>query len=156
MGWSNYSDGRFKRNVKEDVAGLDFIKRLRPVTYQWDIHALNRFLPGSEDDKTEWAGKYDIEQVKFSGFIAQEVEQAAQDVNYQFSGVDKPQNEHTPYALRYADFVVPLVKAVQEQQAIIDEGNKRIEALEASNAALQTQLANIAAALQSAGFPLEK
>jgi hypothetical protein len=54
-----------------------------------------------------------------SGFIAQEVEQAAQSIGYNFHGVDKPKNETTHYGLRYASFVVPLVKAVQEQQDMI-------------------------------------
>ena len=54
------------------------------------------------------------EQTIFSGFVAQEVEQAAKDAKYNFSGVDKPKNETDMYGLRYAEFVVPLVKAVQE------------------------------------------
>ncbi|MBP6091851.1 MAG: hypothetical protein KA521_11415, partial [Crocinitomicaceae bacterium] len=33
---------------------------------------------------------------------------------YDFSGVQKPQNANDTYAVRYAEFVVPLVKAVQE------------------------------------------
>jgi hypothetical protein len=46
---------------------------------------------------------------------------AAKELGYDFSGVDKPKNEKDFYGLRYAAFVVPLVKAVQEQQQIIDE-----------------------------------
>ena len=38
---------------------------------------------------------------------------------YDFSGVDKPKNDKDFYGLRYAEFTVPLVKAVQEQQQII-------------------------------------
>ena len=81
----------------------------------------------------------------FSGFIAQEVEQAAKESGYEFSGVDKPGNENDFYSLRYSDFVVPLVKAVQELvnqhkeiqasnntlQNQIDELSKRIEKVEA-------------------------
>jgi len=44
----------------------------------------------------------------------QEVEKAAKDIHYDFSGVDKPKNEKDLYGLRYETFVVPLVKAVQE------------------------------------------
>src|SRR4030095_13430096 len=32
--WTNFSDGRYKKNIKEDVKGLDFILKLRPVIYQ--------------------------------------------------------------------------------------------------------------------------
>jgi hypothetical protein len=50
VGWSTYSDGRFKRNVQENVPGLDFITRLRPLTYQWDIDAMNAFTPNPDAD----------------------------------------------------------------------------------------------------------
>ncbi|MBC7776696.1 MAG: hypothetical protein H7246_14780, partial [Phycisphaerae bacterium] len=63
----------------------------------------------------------------------QEVEAAAKEVGYDFSGVDAPKNEHDVYGLRYAEFTVPLVKAVQEQQV-------QIEALQAENTALKTHL----------------
>ena len=45
---------------------------------------------------------------------------------YDFSGVDKPQNDKGFYGLRYGDFVVPLVKAVQEQQQLIKELQQEI------------------------------
>ena len=49
------------------------------------------------------------------------METAAKAVGYDFSAISKPANDKDTYALSYADFVVPLVKAVQEQQAQIDE-----------------------------------
>jgi len=58
---------------------------------------------------------------RYSGFLAQEVEKAAKESDYDFSGVHAPRNEHDLYSLTYAEFVVPLVKAVQEQQHQIDE-----------------------------------
>jgi hypothetical protein len=48
-------------------------------------------------------------------------------LNYDFSGVDKPKNENDLYGLRYAEFVVPLVKAIQEQQKIIEKQQQQIE-----------------------------
>jgi hypothetical protein len=69
------------------------------------------------------------DQIRYTGFIAQEVEAAANKIGFNFSGVDKPKNENDQYALRYSDFVVPLVKAVQEQQAIINSQNKKIDDL---------------------------
>lgn len=64
-----------------------------------------------------------------TGFLAQEVEQAAKEVGFDFHGVVKPYNGQGLYALRYAEFVVPLVKAVQEQQVIIDNQSDEIKAL---------------------------
>jgi trimeric autotransporter adhesin len=48
------------------------------------------------------------------GFVAQEVEAIVKKSGYVFSGIEAPQNEEDPYTIRYAEFVVPLVKAVQE------------------------------------------
>jgi hypothetical protein len=114
--WTNFSDGRYKKNMKEDVVGLDFIMRLRPLTYNLDVtgiqNKLGRKRPtdvGSQQAITE------KEAMITSGFAAQEVEQAAKDAGYAFSGIDKPKNDNDFYGLRYGDFVVPLVKAVQEQ-----------------------------------------
>jgi len=133
--WSTYSDSRAKNNIKEDVKGLGFITKLRPVTYHFDKDKLDALMGVS--DSSDYDKKYDIENIKQSGFLAQEVEKAAKESGYDFSGVKAPVNENTPYSLSYAEFVVPLVKAVQEQQTmiddqkqLIDELKKRIEQLE--------------------------
>src|SRR4030095_4437686 len=69
-------------------------------------------------------------RIVYSGFIGEEVEAAAKKLNYEFSGVDKPQSKDGLYGLRYSDFVVPLVKAVQELSQQNDEKDKKIEELE--------------------------
>ena len=56
-----------------------------------------------------------------TGFIAQDVEATAKSIGYDFSGVDV--DEAGIYGLRYAEFVVPLVKAVQE----LSEQNDRLQ-----------------------------
>ena len=62
------------------------------------------------------------------GFLAQEVEQAAKAANYEFSGYDTPKTERDLYKIKYAEFVVPLVKGMQEQQAIIEALQKDVAA----------------------------
>ena len=85
---------------------------------------------GEKLDKIgDWPGKYGIEQERMSGFIAQEVAEAASELNYEFSGVDVPDSGKDLYSLRYSEFVVPLVKAVQEQQEMIEQQNMVIEQL---------------------------
>lgn len=128
VNWSTYSDARVKKELKEDVRGLDFITRLRPVTYRFDKDAMDALI--GVEDPSEYPEKYDCEKVRLSGFIAQEVEQAAQATGYDFSGIHSPQGDAQYYSLSYAEFVVPLVKAVQEQQVLIGELQERIEALE--------------------------
>ena len=118
VNFSTYSDARIKEDITEDVKGLDFILKLRPVTYHFNLDKENELL--GIVDSSDYKEKYDIEKIKFSGFIAQEVEQAARACGYDFSGVRKPHSEHDLYGLSYAEFVVPLVKAVQEQQEMIE------------------------------------
>ncbi len=42
--WQNWSDGRFKQNINEDVPGLSFITKLRPVTYNLNAQKMDEFL----------------------------------------------------------------------------------------------------------------
>jgi trimeric autotransporter adhesin len=107
------SDGRYKKNIKENVLGLDFINKLRPVTYTLDVDGINKSL-GIVPDQTMTQAAAERESQICDGFIAQEVEKAANETNYNFSGIHKPQNAKDFYALNYSAFVVPLVKAVQE------------------------------------------
>ena len=66
-----------------------------------------------------------------TGFIAQEVEAAAKKVGFDFDGVSTPENETDLYGIRYAEFVVPLVKAMQEQQEIIEGQQEMIDGQQA-------------------------
>jgi trimeric autotransporter adhesin len=131
VGWSTFSDGRIKKDISENVKGLDFILKLRPVTYRLDMAAIERRRPKQGPGKTVASHKdpNENEGKVFSGFIAQEVEKAAQESGYDFAGVDKPKNENDLYTLRYADFVAPLVKAVQEMNARVDRMEKENEQL---------------------------
>jgi len=138
--WTNLSDGRAKKNIQTKVPGLAFINQLQPVTYNLDLNALDE-LQKSDDPKInalrdsllmsrsteekaiEAKARANKEKQVYSGFIAQDVEKAAQSVGYDFSGVDAPENGKGAYGLRYAEFVVPLVKAVQE----LSEQNARLQ-----------------------------
>lgn len=137
--WSDISDGRFKKNIKENVSGLEFINKLRPVTYTLDVHGINKQTQ-VEEQEGDAASIAEKERIVYSGFIAQEVEKAAKEIGYDFSGVDAPKNENDLYGLRYSEFVVPLVKAVQEQQVMLNEKEAKIKVLEAG---LQNQQAEI-------------
>jgi hypothetical protein len=124
VNWSVFSDGRYKKNVKENVVGLAFINKLTPVTYTLDINGINARAYHSleqsalsEEDKKAIQEK---EKIIYSGFIAQDVEKTAKQIGYDFSGIDAPKNDNDLYGLRYSDFVVPLVKAVQELSKMND------------------------------------
>jgi ABC-type oligopeptide transport system ATPase subunit len=111
------------------VQGLSFINKLRPVTYNLDIHRQNEIC--GILDNIQWEGKYDIETIRHSGFIAQEVEEAAIASGYDFNGVVATRNNAKLYSVQYAAFVVALVKAVQElseENQNLKEENKDIRA----------------------------
>ncbi|MBA2422650.1 MAG: tail fiber domain-containing protein [Chitinophagales bacterium] len=143
--WTNISDGRYKKDIKGNVPGIEFINKLKPVTYHLDVSGIRKFLnediiggkdtqgfkeKSAEEKALIDKGVKEKEEVVYTGFIAQEVEQAASEIGYIFSGVDKPENENSLYGLRYAEFVVPLVKAVQELSSTNKELTARIEKLE--------------------------
>jgi hypothetical protein len=159
VNWSNISDGRFKKNIKENVAGLAFINKLKPVTYNLDITGIeNKFFPNGRKDRNgktivltakQKEARAQKQQVVYSGFVAQDVEKAAKELNYDFSGVDAPKNDHDMYGLRYAEFVVPLVKAVQELSAMNDEKDKQIDYLQQQINELKILMGNIKSNEQS-------
>jgi hypothetical protein len=149
--WSNFSDGRFKKDMDENVRGLDFILRLRPVTYHMDVRGLYKLWgisPYPKRDSVNEKHSHSLideaikekEAVRMTGFVAQEVEKAARETNFDFDGIMKPAHDKDHYRLAYGEFVVPLVKAVQEQQKIIEKQNNLISQLSDRIAALEKKL----------------
>lgn len=101
VGWSTLSDRRLKTNITDETLGLEFIKQLRPVRYNYKAE-------GQE-------GRI------YSGLIAQDVLKVLDDMNIPFSGIVQPENDQDFYSIRYAEFTVPLIKAVQEQQTQLEK-----------------------------------
>lgn len=149
--WYNTSDERVKNDISEDVKGLDFVMKLRPVTYHIDKDAVDGIIRTL--DESEYPEKYAVEAIRQSGFLAQEVEKAASESGYDFNGVSKSEGSGL-YSLSYGLFVVPLVKSVQElahrdeqfdeqlngQQQIIEKQNKTIQELVSRIETLEKQL----------------
>lgn len=140
VSWSTLSDGRFKKDIREDVSGLDFITKLRPVSYTVDRDAVDKFLriPDSVRMQSTEARKKLIRQ---TGFVAQEIEDIVNKTGYVFHGVEVPQNENEHYSIRYAEFVVPLVKAVQELSTNDKEQKQVIQELKNELLSLKEELA---------------
>ena len=146
--WTTYpSDGRAKKNIRANVPGVDFIKLLQPVTYNLDLDVVDelqrsddpkinafrdslRMARSPEQKEIEAQARANKEKIVYSGFIAQDVEAAAKSVGYDFSGVDAVGNGKGTYGIRYAEFVVPLVKAVQELSAQVNELTELVNRLD--------------------------
>ena len=102
--------------------------KLRPVIYNFQTKKYDEFIRGGESKDVKFASFIDYtesEKMRHNGFIAQEVENAAKQTGYEFDGVVAPKNNKEAYGLSYSQFVVPLVKAVQEQQTIIENQNRK-------------------------------
>jgi hypothetical protein len=106
---SAISDIRFKENVRDLDAGLSEIMALQPRLYDWK----------------EGKGA-NVKNAR--GFIAQEFEQVFPDLIDEWKD-EAPEGEE-PYKSVRADLIPVLVKAIQEQQAIIETLTARITALE--------------------------
>lgn len=122
MAWSNLSDIREKKDIQEMSYGLDFINKLRPVEF--------RMINGN--DKKDF------------GFIAQEIE-ALFGTEYNVLSIGG--TEERKLALRYTDFIAPMVKAIQEQQEIIETQKAAIESQQTEIEELKARLAAIEALL---------
>ncbi len=79
-------------------------------------------------------------QVWQTGFLAQEVEAAANAVGFDFSGVVVPTAGRAHYGLRYAEFVVPLTQAVQELDIQVHALGADLANLDQRLARLETRL----------------
>jgi hypothetical protein len=157
--WTDFSDGRYKKNIEQNVPGLAFINKLNPVTYTLDVNAIEsklyandknlktadgKIIPRLMDEPIMQQAMQEKSKIIYTGFVAQDVEKAAQSLNYDFSGVDKPKDANKSfYGLRYADFVVPLVKAVQELSTQNDSLKQNNAALQSDNILLHQQLNDI-------------
>jgi hypothetical protein len=133
--WTVASDARDKTDFTALDLGLDFVKALAPVTYKWDKRAnygdkyaedydLNAQTPDGTH-KEDWL---DI------GFKAQEVEALEIAAGYDKSSKTNLVSSHTgdgkQMGLQYSKFVPILVKAIQEQNALIEALTARITTLE--------------------------
>lgn len=138
--WSNLSDGRFKKEIEEDIPGLEFITRLRPVSYDLDRAKINSFLGKEQlkDNDSKQTSPQDYPREV--GFVAQEVEALLKENSYTRIGIETPQNDSDHYRIRYSEFVVPLVKGMQEQQEMLQEQQRLIEVLQQQNETLQQRI----------------
>ena len=102
---AGFSDERKKENIQDITLGLNAVKELRPVSFNWKNDKGNDQL----------------------GFIAQEVETTSLK---QLVGTYKDEDVEDYRTLHKEGLIPVLVKAVQEQQTIIEDLKARIETLE--------------------------
>jgi len=120
--WAQSSDIRKKKNIKDDLLGLEFINDLKTKTFQWRP---------AEEHPEEWEHfKIDKDgnkiyadintDVVMHGMIAQEVKESMDKVECDTFGGWK-ENSNGQQEISKASFVIPLIKAVQELSAKVEE-----------------------------------
>ena len=117
---TNTSDRNEKNTITESDLGLDFICKLKPVSYKW-----NQKEGEDLDTKTHY------------GLIAQDVEEVIIETGKtldDFGAIDKPDGD--PMGLSYNEFVSPLVKAIQDLKS-------EINTLQQENQTLRIRVTNL-------------
>ena len=121
------SDQGFKYDVKEDVPGLGLIMQITPVTYKlnnkaYGAHIL-KHMPAAMRGQYMKHGYDSLNGFVHSGFMAQQVARVCKQLGYDFDAVHTPDpdNDTDTYSLCYPMFTVPVAKAIQEQQALIQQ-----------------------------------
>ena len=107
------SDQRLKENIRDLDDGLEKVLALKPRKFDW------------KENKGE-----NIKNAR--GFIAQELELVFPDMISNW--IDEPPEGEEPYKAVNANLIPSLVKAIQEQQALITSLTARIAALEGTPA----------------------
>ncbi|CAN5532428.1 hypothetical protein BH10BAC3_BH10BAC3_39150 [soil metagenome] len=84
------SDGRYKKNVSAaGVPGLDFILKLKPVSYNFDYTSFSKFIGEKSADAALLSRRNEYREL---GFIAQDVERLVQETGVTFNAVHAPAN----------------------------------------------------------------
>ena len=137
------SDARVKTNVEDLSLGLDFINALRPVSFS-RVHPADwpeeirdeRYKKGRtvvDEDGNETivsTANFDVETqqpikeefdstTRSDGLIAQEVKAACETLGVEFNGIKE--NSSGKMGIQYSLLVAPLIKAVQELTARIEQ-----------------------------------
>jgi hypothetical protein len=109
--WTNLSDGRDKTDIEplNDNLGLNFIRNLRPVKFNFDYRDNYVKKCGFEFGVKDGTLKQDIESY---GFIAQEIESTLNNIGTHFDSVSK--NELGNYGMEYEHLISPIVKSLQQ------------------------------------------
>jgi len=111
-GVTSCSDRKWKENVVASPFGLDFIKRLDVI--EWNFNK----------DKGE------THKRKFHGMLAQDVLTVVEEMGFEYEDFSGVVISGDNYGLRYEQFIAPLILSVQEVDSEVVQLKKRVKELE--------------------------
>jgi len=123
--WSTVSDSRDKTNIEtlDDKLGLEFIRNIEPVSFNFDYRdtyvSKCGYEYGTKDGTLSSLGKA-------YGFIAQQVKEILDSLEVEFDGVSMDENKDA-YRITYSDMIAPLIKAVQQTDSRLKKLEKLAE-----------------------------
>ena len=125
------SDARDKIEIQDTVLGLDFIKKLTPRQFKMNSRELY-FEQGKQRDFNAKNDGSKAGKRFHQGFVAQEVKQVIDEMGVDFAGYQdhKINGGEDVLSLGYTEFIAPIVKAIQQQQHIIEQLQQRVTILE--------------------------
>jgi hypothetical protein len=117
------SDARDKTDVRDTVLGLDFIKALRPVDFRWNLREAYRGT-GATSEPAKKRNRF------HHGLLAQDVRDVIAQSGKDFGGFqDHAVNGgQDVLSLGYEELIAPLIKAVQELSAQVDDLRQQLSA----------------------------
>lgn len=119
----NRSDQRDKTDIKSTELGLDFIEKLNPVDFRWDMRDFYNI--DEEKDGTKKRNRF------HHGFIAQEIKQIIEETGIDFGGFQHHSisGGKDVMTIGYDEFIAPMVKAIQELSFELKRLKSEIELL---------------------------
>lgn len=103
----NRSDARDKADVRDTELGLDFINKLRPVDFRWDMRDDYK---GAERDGSKKRSRF------HHGLIAQEVAKVIEATGQDFGGFQDHavSGGSDVLSIGYDELIAPIIKAIQQ------------------------------------------
>jgi trimeric autotransporter adhesin len=126
VAWTVTSDKRDKTDVEPLTMGLNFVNKLEPVTYKWDMRS-----DYSDDLSITPDGTHKKQKVS-GGLLAQDVEKLEREYGYKVedeTSILTDKNEHGSYGLTYSKFIPVLINAIKELSTQVDELKSELLAL---------------------------
>ncbi len=113
----NTSDRREKKDIREADLGMDFINKLRPISYRWNTG---------------------IDTEIHYGLIAQEANEALAEIGkVEKTSIISHDATTDRYGIRYSELLSPMIRAVQELYIKFIVLNGEMENIKATNALLK-------------------